>query len=382
MLRVALDLRSLDSAEFGERGIARWCRDVVSTLCELYPDMGWRMVGSRAGVESAVGPALAATLVPVERWSEVDVLHVLSPFDLAWPVRELWPAGAWEARVPLVLTVFDLIPEIFASEYLVDPGVRCRYRARREFVRAAEMVVTLSASTASDAVRWWGVSNERIRVVGAAASRDFDTVSTEGSGAALLSRFGVSRSYVLCVGGDEPRKNLARLTEAWSYLSQTRRCQTQLIVVCRMSADSRERLLGLARHLGVEGQISYVGGVASAVLRELYAGAELVVVPSLYEGFGLPVVEAWASGTPVVAGDNSGLRELVPNEARFDAEDPQAIASAIENALSEPAVREALGRWLKASPPSWLSVGERLVEVYRSVARRRIGLSCKWPDGY
>jgi len=220
----------------------------------------------------------------------------------------------------LVVTVYDLIPELFPEIYLTDPGTRARYRARRELVRAADHVVTLSRSAADDVVAHLGVPEERVSVVGAACSEVFSP-APDPAGALREARAlvpGLGAHSVVYNGAVEPRKNIEGLLEAFAHLPEQLRHSRQLVLVCRLGAPERHHLEVRAEQLGIAGALLLTGQVADDALVALYRSCELVVFPSLYEGYGLPVVEAMACGAPVVASGTSSLVELVPPEATFD----------------------------------------------------------------
>jgi glycosyltransferase involved in cell wall biosynthesis len=297
-----------------------------------------------------------------------------------------------------VVTVYDLIPELFPDTYLVDPGVRHRYRARREVIRAADHVVTLSASAADDVADHLGVPDHRLTVVGAACSERFRPGSdpTEEAARARSLLPGLGERTVVYNGAVEPRKNMEGLIRAFARLPDAVRRRHQLVLVCRLQPLERNHYEVLGRGLGLgEGELLLTGLASDDALVHLYRSAALVVYPSFYEGFGLPVAEAMACGAPVVVAGNSSLRELVEAQATFDPGDLDAMARAIERGLVDEAFRERLLRWSARPRPGWSEVAERAAAVYRSLdtepggdrprrpaawpRRRRVGLVTPWP---
>ncbi len=299
------------------------------------------------------------------------VFHALSPFDIATPVREIWPREVSRSGRRLVVTVYDLIPELFPDTYLVDPGTRRRYRARREVIRAADHVFTLSTSAADDVADHLGVPDHRLTVVGAACSPGFrpggDPADESVRARALLP--GLGERTVVYNGAVEPRKNMEGLIRAFARLPDRVRHQHQLVLVCRLQPLERNHYEVLGRSLGLAPtELLLTGLVPDAALVHLYRSAALVVFPSLYEGYGLPVAEAMACGAPVVASGNSSLRELVDAEATFDPYDLSAMARTIERGLVDGSYRARLLAWSARPRPSWTEVAERAAAVYRDLS--------------
>ena len=126
----------------------------------------------------------------------------------------------------------------------------------------------------------------------------------------------------------------------------------------------------MAKRLGVEDRLLIPGFVPEEVLVGLYQCAELAVFPSLYEGYGLPVVESMACGAPTMAGDNSSLQEILPRDARFQPSDPGAIAEAIVRGLTDKPFRERLLALAGQRPPTWDAVADKAAVVFEDLLRR------------
>ena len=151
-----------------------------------------------------------------------------------------------------MVTVYDLIPELFPDTYLVDPGVRRRYRARRELIRAADRVMTLSRSAADDVADHLGVPDDRLTVVGAACSDAFSPAPDDGGDLARAQALvpGLGRHPVVYNGAVEPRKNMETLVEAFARLPGTARRDRQLVLVCRLEPLERNHYEVLGREAG------------------------------------------------------------------------------------------------------------------------------------
>ncbi len=177
--------------------------------------------------------------------------------------------------------------------------------------------------------------------------------------------------YVLHVGRLQPRKNVARLLEAFATL-RLRRAGPEVLLLAGPDKQEGDAYRALAARLGIADAVRFVGHVADAELPALYAGAEAVVFVSLYEGFGLPVVEAMACGTPVVCSDTTALPETAGGAAMLvDPLSPTAIAAGLERVLDGPGERDRLRHagLRRAGQLSWTAAAERLVAVYEAVMR-------------
>jgi glycosyltransferase involved in cell wall biosynthesis len=367
---VALDLRAAQSRAYRERGIARYALNLIGALSEHHPDIvGSVLVDPDRPPVPDLGPILdSGRLRTPGTWPATEqVFHAMSPFDLEVPVAELWPRSASRAGMRLVLTVYDLIPHLFPEIYLEHPAARAAYRARHHLVRAADHIVTLSASAAADLVEQLGVAESKITVIGAAAEGQFRPPASRDGAAqqAADSVEGLQPGYIVYNGGVEPRKNMEGLVVAYAGLPAGVRDRRQLVLVCRMDWTERERYQLMARELGLgEGRLVLTGFVSDELLILLYQGADLVAFPSLYEGFGLPVVEAMACGAPVIASGSSSLPELVAPEACFDPRDSGSMTGLLERALTEAGLRRRLSEWSAQPRPDWEDVAGRAAGVY------------------
>jgi glycosyltransferase involved in cell wall biosynthesis len=243
------------------------------------------------------------------------------------------------SRVPLVVTVHDLAvlrhPEAF------NRWTRTYSRAAvPRVVRAARRVIAVSEFTKSELIGLLGVAEDLIRVIPNAVAEPFVAGGARAEG-----------EYILAVGTIEPRKNLARLAQA------ARLAGVQLRVAGAAGWGNRQTLGG-ARLLGF---------VDDEELARLYRGALCVAYPSLYEGFGIPVLEALACGAPVVTSSGTAMEEVADGAAVLvDPRDPDAIAAGIREAISRRDELSALGLE-RARRFSWRTSAELTAAVYREV---------------
>jgi glycosyltransferase involved in cell wall biosynthesis len=271
------------------------------------------------------------------------------------------------------VTLYDLILLTWQREYLASWPIRQHYLTRLGLLRAADAVLAISQKTADDAVSLLGLDRRRVFVVHAGVSELFapalrprEVIVTN-----LRAKLPTLRpGFFLYAGATDPRKNLKSLIEAYALLPEKTRRERQLVIVSRLPGVDGPALQQLTERLGIAPQTLWTDYVPDEALACLYQACGAFVFPSLYEGFGLPVVEAQRCGAPVLAGDNSSLREVVPDAAaRFDAASPQAIAAALEKVASDAPFREELAergrQW--AARYSWDRVVDASLAAYESV---------------
>jgi glycosyltransferase involved in cell wall biosynthesis len=373
-MSVVFDVQGVQSRIHGERGIARYLTELAAALEEWFPGAVDRYLVN-PGLPVAQG---LDVLPPSERLGTVNdlpaaarVYHLGSPFELGVSIDELWPPAARSLR--LVITLYDLIPELFPETYMTDPRTRRRYRTRLELVRRADRLLAISRATAEDAVERLRLPKQRVVVVGAAAASRFRRPPSREAAFATLEATmpEIEPEFLLYTGGIEPRKNIDRLLTAYAGLTKNLKEKHQLVIVCRLLPEERTRLEETLRELGVAERVHFTGYVSDQQLVSLYGATALFVFPSLYEGYGLPVAEAVACGAAVVASDTSSLVELVLDEqARFDPHDVESIRSTMTRCLTEQAMLEHLRRPESYALDSWREVAQRTVDVYKDLEAR------------
>jgi alpha-1,3-rhamnosyl/mannosyltransferase len=183
------------------------------------------------------------------------------------------------------------------------------------------------------------------------------------------SRLTLPENYILYFGSNKPHKNLVRLIEAWQIANRKSQIANHELVIAGAWDARYPEAKRRAEELDLADKVSLLGPVAEADLPALYAGAELFVFPSLYEGFGLPVLEAMACGAPVVCSNVSSLPEVAGDAALLvDPLDMDALAAAIVRVLGDEALRsEMRQRGLQqAGRFTWAQTAQQTLEIYRA----------------
>ena len=281
----------------------------------------------------------------IRRWlreNEIDVFYITSPFEATFiPYQKEWFEG-----VRVVVTVYDIIPYVMKNRYLKDENTYRWYMSCVDNLRWADALYVISESVKTDLIEYLHFPAEQIKVIwGAVDDRYCIQEIPEDTRAALLRKFGVTKPFIMCTGGEDGRKNLDGLIRAYSLMDAGLRAAYQLVVVCKLSPGALDRLQGVAREHHVADDVIFTNFVSDEELLQFYNLAALMAFPSKYEGFGLPIVEAWACGTPVLTADNSSLAQIGGDAALLvNADSDKSIAQGMEKMLSDPALLEEYTR--------------------------------------
>lgn len=212
------------------------------------------------------------------------------------------------------------------------------------------------------------VSVDRIHVLPYGISAGFHLLPVEAVKSHLVRQFGLSSPYVLYTGALSTRKNIGRLLMAFSSLKGW--IPDLRLVLVGQRTGKKAPVESILRQEGLSGSVMLTGSVSNSDLAALYNGCELFVFPSLYEGFGLPPLEAMACGAPVVCSNTSSLPEVVGDAALMvNPIDTQALADAMREVLTHAELRAEMRRkgLLRARRFSWKRNAEETMEVYRKV---------------
>ena len=271
---------------------------------------------------------------------------------------------------PVVATLHDALP-ISHPEWCSARLRGLKNWLQQRAVRRADHVIALSRFGAAELLSWFKIDERRISVVPNGVDPHwFEPVEPQAVEAAL-AHHGLRQGYYLFVGTLQPRKNIERLLDAWQGLPPRLRRARQLVIVGAPGwrCEALVARLLAARRDG--GQVAWLDRVTDgATLRALYAGAGVFVFASLYEGFGLPVLEAFAAGIPVIASNSGALAEVSAGAAlEVDAHNTAAIGAAMRQLAGDEALRRrciAAGT-ARARQLGWAETASRTTGVYRAV---------------
>jgi glycosyltransferase involved in cell wall biosynthesis len=340
-------------------GTEVYTREVCSRLPAAAPELNFRFYASRP----RAGLGVDALVIPFRRlWSQVRLPIALArtrPDLLFVPAHAIpfaWPGMA-------LTVVHDLAFLRHPHAYSTSERAYLRLTTRWA-VQRCRLLIAVSESTKADLVSAYGVRADRIRVVPLGASPP----ALAPAPASRLAELGLNGNFVLQVGRIEARKNQAAALAA-----------VERLVGVTLVVAGPERDAALAAKLRASPRCRVLGRVDQATLELLYKQANAIVVPSLYEGFGLPVLEAMARGKVVVAAKSSSLPEVGGDAALYvhDASDPEQLAKVLEVALGDQKLRTSLGRAARARARkyTWEKTASGVGNVIRELVSSGISAS-------
>jgi glycosyltransferase involved in cell wall biosynthesis len=282
-----------------------------------------------------------------------------------------------------VVTVHDLGYHYYPEAHTLFQNVYLRWSTRYN-ARTATRILADSDATREDLLRYYGIPEERITVVYPGRDETLMPVKDPQALNVVRDRYGLSAPYFLYVGTLQPRKNLVRLVHAFAALTSASRARSEptdgradrvsepLLVLAGQKGWLYEEILANVRKLGLEDRVILTGYVQDADLPGLLSGALAFVFPSLYEGFGLPVLEAMACGTPVICSNVSSLPEVGGDAAlQIDPLDTEALAEAMRQVSADEGLRTTLVErgYEQVLRFSWQRCASQVLQVLEDVGR-------------
>lgn len=368
-LRVAIDISAIP---FG-RGVSRYTQNIVTALA-AQPNVELSLFGAvskhwlrlQSWARGLRGQPAVRFLPLPTRWLE-KLWKITGQPSLSLLSRDADVVHVWEwqlpplARKPWVVTIHDLAHLLYPETALPDITRRFDIVLRRLEEDTSAEIITVSNSTKNDILRLTQIEASRITVIEEALPEQARYQPSQSEVEDVLQRFGLDKPYFLCIGTSEPRKNLPRVVQAWQKAS--RAAGYDLVLVGDKGWDELPTLPGL-HHLGYQ-----PGEVTSA----LYRRATGLVFPSLYEGFGLPVLEAFYHDCPVITSRVSSLPEVAGDAAILV--DPYSVPeiseamTQLQNLTESQRVKLQSKMSTQLGKFSWDRAAEQTLKVYRKAAR-------------
>ncbi|OFW56862.1 MAG: hypothetical protein A2W01_02030 [Candidatus Solincola sediminis] len=376
--RIGLDARALSNIN-RQRGIGRYTSSLINALLAARSDFHFVLFGHDRAASLDLLPLAGEnvewiTLPKSPNLSYLSLVadHMLMAGTIARSRIDLFHAIDHNMtpflRVPSIVTVHDLIPLVLRGAYL-GPRSRLWLASHRLAALHAKAVVAVSNNTAADVERLWKIPGERLNVIPEGVSDIYQVVEDGAAIERAARMFGIKKPYFLYLGGFDPRKNIHNLLLAFKHFLLNDSGDYSLV----LSGDTtgfNDYLSDEIKELGLDGKVVLTGFIDEEYLPLLYSGSEGFVCVSLYEGFGLPFLEAMACGTPVIASDTSSIPEVVGDAGLLvDPLKPDDIARGMEKVAGSLQLRDELReRGIeRAAAFNWQGVAERILVLYSEV---------------
>ena len=367
-MRVAIDARKLH-----DFGIGTYIRNLLRQLARIDRQTEYVLLSPAADLDvaSQLGPNFRAVLEPSPNYSFSEQVHV--PLVLRRERPDVFHAPHYVLPAAVtcrsVVTIHDCIHLMF-PQYLPNKMAYAYARAAMwTAVKRSDRILTVSEASKRDILHFFNVAPEKIVVVYNAIDDHFWLTPPDEEVARVRERYQLDHEFILYVGNIKPHKNLVRLIDAFGELRRTGFEDLKLLII----GDEISKLPSLRRAVHghkLHKHVRFLGYVSDDTLRVLYRLASLFVFPSLYEGFGLPPLEAMASGTPVVTSNQSSLPEVMGDAAVLvDPYDVGSIVEGMRRVLADSGLAADLRRRgpERAREFSWARSVEKTRTVYEQV---------------
>lgn len=372
-MKVGVDIRELHQG--GMTGIGRYLLNILKYLAVHTAGHEYYLYCA-ADVESEVQSEAFKSRklrAPCRPWFDHVVLGRAARQDRVDVFFSPFVKAPLNVHCPIVNTVHDLL-FLKLKEYDLRRNVLYhrlfQWRGRRVCARA-KTVVTVSEHSKKDIVSLWGAAPDKIAVVPNVVGHEFTREADGQRVASARERYGIQGQYVFYVGNFGPHKNVGRLLEAYATLPDSMRKEHSLVLAGRHDRYV-DALKEKADSLGLGRSAQFIGYVPDDELPALYTGASLFMFPSLYEGFGLPPLEAMACGAPVVASCTTSLPEVVADAGLLvEPRDVGSIRDAMQRVLSDRSFAEDLGR--KSLDRAAMFRPERIIPGFVQVLEDAVG---------
>ncbi len=296
-------------------------------------------------------------LPPQFTTGRTDVFHTQS-FDIPKP-----RAGKF------VMTVNDIIPRLYPQFFTAD--VARIFEENMEKARAADKIISISETTKSDLMEYYKFPSDKIAVAHSGVDSGFRALApSEDEKREFRKRLDIKDKFILYVGTIEPRKNIQGLVKAFNILKEGRKIPHQFVIT-GMKGWLYNEILKEIENSPFSQEILITDYVTKQDLVMLYNSADAFAYPSFYEGFGLPILEAFACGAPCVSSTAPALREVAGDAALFaEPGDPQDIADKIYTAISDEPLRKTLIEKgaARAKLFSWENTARKMLQVFTEIA--------------
>jgi glycosyltransferase involved in cell wall biosynthesis len=381
-LRVLIDLTQVP---VGRMGVGSYAENLLAQLGDAATDIAITAVlqSDDAALRLALPARVRAIVIPARIFRRLPARLLFEQFALPWLCRRHgidvlhslhYSLPLLPIRAKRLVTMHDMTGFLLPQMHTRAKGAYMRFFIGQA-VRRADFLIFVSASALEDCRRWFGLALRNSAVVHHGKSEAFrPAAACDGPDqmlAAVRARYQLPEEYLLYLGTLEPRKNVSLLLRAFAGLSE-RHPEARLVIAGKKGWDFEE-IFATAERLRLDDRVRFTGYIEEADKPALMRGALLFVYPSLHEGFGVPVLEAMASGVATIAGNRTSIPEIAGDGALLiDPSSERELADALERLYTDPAARAELAeRGLRqAERFSWRKTAEETAAVYRKLGEK------------
>ncbi len=350
-MNIAIDMSPLKSGHYLQhrvRGTGFYLQNLQASLEKYYPENKYIYFNRGDSFER-----------------DIDVVHYpyFEPFFLTLPVF---------SKNKKIVTVHDLTPLAFPSHFSAGLKGSLKWQIQKRALKNADAIITDSESSKKDIIKYAGIDSAKIKVVYLAAGSEFKILNSKEKAEEVRKKYGLPKQFILYVGDATWNKNLSRLIEAASKINVPLAMVGKALIDKKIDMKNpwNKDLVRVQELAGENKNVFRLGFVSSRDLVALYNAAALFIMPSIYEGFGLPILEAMSCGCPVVASKGGSLAEVVGEGGKYiDPYDIDSIAKGISEVFNSSSLQKELSQKgiIQSKKFTWHRTADETMDVYRSV---------------
>lgn len=387
MKRIAVDLRSLESP-IGKRGVGYFNRNIFKhLLIRPHPNFSFTLftfpnskirdqLRVKEGDNFKPIPSLLWSIRGFRRldpffsifWSnslksiKPDLLHIPFIFDIYYV--------SIPDDIKTIVTLYDIIPLLFPGKYFQNEKAETWYKQRLEQAKKAAKIITISKSSKKDIEKILKIPSDRIEVIYGGVDENYKVVEKKET-LNVLKKYKINKPYILTVSTHSFHKNTSKIFEVFKeYIISEKNEEMSLVVVGKLAISEEKDWKNQLKKMEIEKRVILTNFVKDREMPALYSGAEVFLFPSLYEGLGLPVLEAFACGTPVITSNVSSLPEVGGDAAVYiNPKDSKDIRTSLVKVLKNENLKSQMIKngFKQARKFSWSRAAEQTLDVYKEV---------------
>lgn len=370
---IGLDIRPIQEQDSWQRGLGEYGRNLLKYLLSKDASHKYILFTDKKDFLSDLNLFKNTEIFYLRRFRRLIFVQdqIFLPFEISSKKIDLF--HALHLNIPLlkaskiVVSIHDLIPFIFPKQYLLSNSSRLWYYLQLKLLHKADRIIVISNHTKKDLIKLIGIPEDKIKIIYYGLNSIYKEPVNEDEWLKLKDEFRINKEYILYVGGFDRRKNIPFLISILKFLKEK---LDILLILTGAYTKKDSYLFKLAKELGLEQDVIFTGFLEPQRLRILYKFAKVLVFPSLYEGFGLPLIEAMASGCPIVAFNCSSIPEIVMDAGiLLEPEDKNGFIKATISVIENKNLRaELIDKGLRrAEDFSWQRSAQQTLETYQEV---------------